>query len=101
MTKDRKKYEKYFYFFKEDIHMINNVMPTQIDIDQIKLESSRFSELPNEISKVIVGQSHIIDLIVNAILCKGHILLEGVPGVAKTTMIKAVASALGLTFNGG
>jgi MoxR-like ATPase len=79
--------------------MINNTMPTQTDIDQIKLESNRFSELPTEISKVIVGQSHIIHLIVNAILCKGHILLEGVPGVAKTTMIKAVASALGLTFN--
>ena len=79
--------------------MINNVMPTQTDIDQIKLESSRFNDLPAEISKVIVGQNHIIELIVNAILCKGHILLEGVPGVAKTTMIKAAASALGLTFN--
>lgn len=80
--------------------MINNtIMPSPADIEQIKVESSRFNDLPTEISKVIVGQNHIIDLIVNAILCKGHILLEGVPGVAKTTMIKAVASALGLTFN--
>lgn len=79
--------------------MNNNVMPTPIDIEQIKLESNRFNDLPTEISKVIVGQNHIIELIVNAILCKGHILLEGVPGVAKTTMIKAVASALGLSFN--
>ena len=78
--------------------MIHNSVPTQTVIDQIKLESNRFNDLPTEISKVIVGQNHIIDLIVNAILCKGHILLEGVPGVAKTTMIKAVASALGLTF---
>ena len=74
-------------------------MPTQTDIEHIKSESNRFNDLPTEISKVIVGQNHIIALIVNAILCKGHILLEGVPGVAKTTMIKAVASALGLTFN--
>ncbi len=79
--------------------MLNNTMPTQTDIDHIKQESNRFGDLPTEISKVIVGQTHIIQLIVNAILCKGHILLEGVPGVAKTTMIKAVASALGLTFN--
>ncbi len=79
--------------------MIHSSVPTQAVIDQIKLESNRFNDLPTEISKVIVGQNHIIDLIVNAILCKGHILLEGVPGVAKTTMIKAVASALGLTFN--
>jgi MoxR-like ATPase len=79
--------------------MINSSVPTQTVIEQIKLESNRFNDLPVEISKVIVGQNHIIDLIVNAILCKGHILLEGVPGVAKTTMIKAVASALGLSFN--
>jgi MoxR-like ATPase len=79
--------------------MIHNSVPNQTVIDQIKLESNRFNDLPTEISKVIVGQHHIIDLIVNAILCKGHILLEGVPGVAKTTMIKAVASALGLSFN--
>lgn len=79
--------------------MNNIIMPTPTDIEQIKLESSRFNDLPTEISKIIVGQNHIIELIVNAILCKGHILLEGVPGVAKTTMIKAVASALGLTFN--
>lgn len=79
--------------------MINSSIPTPEIIDQIKLESNRFNDLPTEISKVIVGQNNIINLIVNAILCKGHILLEGVPGVAKTTMIKAVSSALGLSFN--
>lgn len=79
--------------------MINTSMPTQTIIEQITAESNRFNQLPIEIGKVIVGQNHIIDLIVNAILCKGHILLEGVPGVAKTTMIKAVASALGLSFS--
>jgi MoxR-like ATPase len=78
---------------------MNNTILTPTDIDLIKTESNRFNDLPTEISKVIVGQKNIIELIVNAILCKGHILLEGVPGVAKTTMIKAVASALGLTFN--
>lgn len=79
--------------------MINNIMPANTNLEQITLESSKFNTLSTEISKVIVGQNHIIELIVNAILCKGHILLEGVPGVAKTTMIKAVASALGLSFN--
>lgn len=74
-------------------------MPTQTIIEQITTESNRFSQLPIEIGKVVVGQNHIVALIVNAILCKGHILLEGVPGVAKTTMIKAVASALGLSFS--
>jgi MoxR-like ATPase len=68
-------------------------------IEQIKEESNRFRGLHLEISKVIVGNDTIIDFIVIAILCSGHILLEGVPGVAKTTMIKAVNKALGLHFN--
>ncbi len=68
-------------------------------IEQIKEESNRFYGLQVEVKKVIVGQEHVVDAIINAILCNGHILLEGVPGVAKTTMIKAVTKAMGLTFN--
>jgi MoxR-like ATPase len=78
---------------------VETLIPTQTIIEQINIESNRFNQLPTEISKVIVGQNHIVNLVINAILCKGHILLEGVPGVAKTTMIKAVASALGLSFS--
>jgi len=80
-------------------HNVETLIPTQTIIEQINTESNRFNQLPTEISKVIVGQNHIVNLVINAILCKGHILLEGVPGVAKTTMIKAVASALGLSFS--
>ncbi len=72
---------------------------TQTLIAQIKEESTRFQGLPIEIGKVIVGQQEIINFIMIAILSNGHILLEGVPGVAKTTIIKAINKALGLTFN--
>ena len=68
-------------------------------IEKIKEESNRFHSLSLEVGKVVVGQHDIINFIVIAILCDGHILLEGVPGVAKTTMIKAVTKALGLKFN--
>ncbi|MDP3889172.1 MAG: MoxR family ATPase [bacterium] len=68
-------------------------------IEKIKEESNRLQGLSVEISKVIVGQDEVIKYIIIAILCDGHILLEGVPGVAKTTMIKALTRALGLTFN--
>ncbi|MDR3550801.1 MAG: MoxR family ATPase [Candidatus Babeliales bacterium] len=68
-------------------------------IEKIKEESNRFQRLNLEVGKVIVGQHDIISFIVIAILCDGHILLEGVPGVAKTTMIKAVTKSLGLKFN--
>ncbi len=68
-------------------------------MNNFKQESSRFANLNIEVAKVIVGQQDIIQFIVIAILCNGHILLEGVPGVAKTTIVKAITNALGLTFN--
>jgi len=68
-------------------------------IEQIKEKSALFQALSSEISKVIVGQHETVTFIEIAVLCGGHILLEGVPGVAKTTMIKAVSKALGLEFS--
>lgn len=82
--------------------MRNSTISTELTdtiIEQITQESNRFHTLRSEIKKVIVGQANSIEFIMLAILCKGHILLEGVPGVAKTTMIKAVAQVLGLSFN--
>lgn len=67
-------------------------------LEKIEKESNRFAMLSHEVSKVIVGQYEIINFIVIAILSNGHILLEGVPGVAKTTIIKAITKALGLIF---
>ncbi|MBV5278935.1 MAG: AAA family ATPase [Campylobacteraceae bacterium] len=54
--------------------------------------------LKSEISKVIVGHSHMIDSLIIALLCKGHVLIEGVPGLAKTTTINTLAKSLGLSF---
>ena len=68
-------------------------------IDQIKQESERFQKLIHEVKKVVIGQEDTLHFILIAVLCNGHILLEGVPGVAKTTMIKAITRALGLKFN--
>jgi MoxR-like ATPase len=68
-------------------------------IEKIKEESVRFQSFKMEVSKVIVGQHDVVSFISLAILCEGHILLEGVPGVAKTSMIKSAARALGLQFN--
>lgn len=68
-------------------------------VEQVHLYSGKFTRLKNEIRKVIVGHSSIIDAVLIAILSKGHVLLEGVPGVAKTTLIKTIADALGLSFS--
>lgn len=66
--------------------------------DDIKSTSEQLELLKREISKNIVGNNETINSIIIAILCNGHILLEGVPGIAKTTMIKTIANSLGLDF---
>lgn len=75
-----------------------NQVPSSVIIEQIHEESNRFHGLIFEVAKAIAGQRSVIDFIMTAILCDGHILLEGVPGVAKTTMIKAITQAIGLSF---
>lgn len=54
------------------------------------------SELRREVGKVVVGQDATISGMVLALLCRGHVLLEGVPGVAKTLLVRAMAAALSL-----
>jgi len=63
-----------------------------------KLKESR-KNLYSELSKVIVGQNEVIEHMFIALLCKGHVLLEGVPGLAKTLLIKCLANGLDLKFN--
>lgn len=67
-------------------------------LQTIQEESTRFQLLTTEVNKVIIGHHETINYALMAILCQGHVLLEGVPGVAKTTMIKAITQALGLSF---
>lgn len=54
--------------------------------------------LRENIQKVIVGKPDIIDLALIAVLCKGHLLLEDVPGTGKTTLAKTIAASLGFSF---
>ncbi len=67
--------------------------------EKIALEHQVLSILKNEISKKIVGQHQLIDRLIIALLSNGHILLEGVPGLAKTLAIKTLAEAVDGTFN--
>lgn len=66
--------------------------------DVISEQSTRFQQLSTEVGKIVIGQQETIMFMLLGILCEGHILLEGVPGVAKTTMIKALTKAMGLSF---
>lgn len=59
---------------------------------------SKIELIKKEVSKVVVGQEKMIDSLLIALLCEGHILIEGVPGLAKTTTVNALAKSLGLDF---
>ena len=54
--------------------------------------------IKEEVKKVVIGQDKMIDGLLIGLLCEGHILIEGIPGLAKTTTVKALSSALGLLF---
>ena len=54
--------------------------------------------LREEMSKVVVGQDELRNQCVVALLCRGHVLLEGVPGIAKTLTVKALSRLMGLGF---
>ncbi|KXK37718.1 MAG: MoxR family ATPase [Saprospiraceae bacterium] len=78
-------------------------MQTSIDIEainqQIYIDSAFMERLNEETSKVIVGQKHMIDRLILGLLAEGHVLLEGLPGLAKTLAIKTLASAVNADFN--
>jgi MoxR-like ATPase len=63
--------------------------------NEIAAARERIDEVRREVSRVYVGSSHPVDTMLIALLARGHALLEGVPGVAKTTLVKAFATALG------
>ncbi|MBI5761553.1 MAG: MoxR family ATPase [Planctomycetales bacterium] len=63
-----------------------------------KLGQAR-KRLKDEISKIIIGQSHVVDDLLTAIFSRGHCLMIGVPGLAKTLMVRTIARAIDLGFN--
>ena len=69
------------------------------DVELVKNLNEKYRELKNEIAKVIVGQDKIIEQIIISVLSRGHCLLVGVPGLAKTLIVKTLSEALDLKFN--
>ena len=65
----------------------------------IKAQAETVSTLRQEVGKVLVGQEKLLDRMLIALITGGHILLEGVPGLAKTTAVKALADSLGIAFH--
>jgi len=66
--------------------------------EMIQRESAFVDTLTGEVGKVIVGQKQMVDRLLIGLLCSGHVLLEGVPGLAKTLTIKTLSSAINAKF---
>ena len=74
----------------EDIRQLN---------DRVSYSGRFLDNLRNEVGKVIVGQSYMMDRLLIGLLSNGHILLEGVPGLAKTLTIRSLAEAIHAKFS--
>lgn len=76
--------------------IIASASPLQPELDQL---NERINRIKNEIGKLVIGQEKTVDLILAGIFTGGHVLLEGVPGIAKTLTAKLVAKALSVDFS--
>jgi MoxR-like ATPase len=74
-------------------------MPPDDDLQSVQRLSEAYRRITSELGKVIVGQQHVIEELMIAMFARGHCLLVGVPGLAKTLMIRTLADSLSLKFN--
>ena len=73
-------------------------MTHALQINEIEAARERLLEVRRQVSTVYIGDSSIVDTMLVALLARGHVLLEGVPGVAKTTLVNAFATTLAATI---
>jgi len=69
------------------------------DVQAVERFQGAYASLRDEVGKVIIGQNEVIEQVLIAIFSRGHSLLVGVPGLAKTMLVNTIAQALGLSFN--
>jgi MoxR-like ATPase len=69
------------------------------DVEALEAFVGKYKDLRKEIAKVIVGQEQVLDDLLIAIFSRGHALLVGVPGLAKTLMVNTLSETLGLKYN--
>ncbi|MBL8725683.1 MAG: MoxR family ATPase [Planctomycetes bacterium] len=78
---------------------MSNPPATDQDLKQVEKLRQAYAAMKTEIRKVIVGQDHVVDELFMALFCRGHCLLIGVPGLAKTLLISTLSKVLSLSFN--
>jgi MoxR-like ATPase len=68
------------------------------DIQAVKQLADAYKTMSQELAKVIVGQAEVVEQVLTAMFCQGHVLLVGVPGLAKTLLVKTISDVLHLSF---
>ena len=66
---------------------------------KVRQEAALVQDIRREMAKVIIGQERLVDRLIIALLANGHVLLEGVPGLAKTLSVRTLATILKTTFS--
>lgn len=66
---------------------------------EVETYQNKFSLIRAEIGKIVVGQREIVDSLIQALLCNGHVLLEGIPGLGKTLLVRTLSSITGSSFS--
>src|SRR6266480_3932010 len=74
-------------------------MPESDDVQAVHRLQEAYQQITTELAKVVIGQRQVIEELLIAIFARGHCLLVGVPGLAKTLMIRTVADAMNLSFS--
>ena len=79
----------------------NNATETVIsgEMERVKMFSEKIAKVREELAKDVVGQKEIIDNVIIAIVAGGNVLLEGVPGVGKTRLVRSLGKVLSLPFS--
>jgi MoxR-like ATPase len=72
--------------------------PPANDLEAVEQLAQAYRTMTQELSKVIVGQHDVVEQVLTAMFCQGHVLLVGVPGLAKTLLVKTISDVLHLSF---
>src|SRR5690606_892990 len=74
------------------------VMPSAPPLDVSTIQTTA-QQIRQQVSRVVVGKDQVVDLLLIALFCEGHVLLEDVPGIGKTTLAKTLARCLHCSFS--
>ncbi len=74
------------------------IAPEELE-KEVREYQEQFSRIKNEIKKIVVGQEEIVNGLIEALICNGHVLLEGIPGLGKTLLVRTLAKITGGAFS--